>query len=129
VDKFSKIWVGAEVLLFVFVGAAVDIRFLGNVGLMSIILILSALVFRICGVNICLLKTKLNKKEKLFCSIAYLPKATVQAAIGSIPLSAGVAAGNTILTVAVLAIMITAPLGAIGIDYTYKKLLTNSLKE
>lgn len=127
--KFSKIWVGAEILLFVLVGAAVDVRFLSNAGLMSVVLILCALVFRICGVNTCLIKTKLNTKEKLFCSIAYLPKATVQAAIGSIPLTAGIAAGNTILTVAVLAIMITAPIGAIGIDYTYKKLLFHSIKE
>lgn len=123
-NKFSKVWVGAEILLFVLVGAAVDIRFVSDAGLMAVILILSALIFRICGVYICLIKTKLTNREKLFCAIAYLPKATVQAAIGSIPLSAGVAAGNTILTVAVLAILITAPIGAIGIDRTYKKLLT-----
>lgn len=123
-NKFSKVWVGAEILLFVLVGAAVDIRFVADAGLMAVILILSALIFRICGVYICLIKTKLTNKEKLFCAIAYLPKATVQAAIGSIPLSAGVLAGNTILTVAVLSILITAPIGAIGIDRTYKKLLT-----
>ncbi|MBB6631101.1 cation:proton antiporter [Clostridium algidicarnis] len=123
-NKFSKVWVGAEILLFVLVGAAVDIRFVSDAGLMAVILILSALIFRICGVYICLIKTKLTNKEKLFCAIAYLPKATVQAAIGSIPLSAGVLAGNTILTVAVLSILITAPIGAIGIDRTYKKLLT-----
>lgn len=122
--KFSKVWVGAEILLFVLVGAAVDIRFVSDAGLMAVILILSALIFRICGVYICLIKTKLTNREKLFCAISYLPKATVQAAIGSIPLSAGVLAGNTILTVAVLAILITAPIGAIGIDMTYKKLLT-----
>lgn len=127
--KFSKIWVAAEILLFVLVGAAVDIRFLSNAGLMYVILIICALVIRICGVNVCLLKTKLTRKERLFCSIAYLPKATVQAAIGSIPLTSGVAAGNTILTVAVLAIMITAPAGAIGMDYTYKKLLSCSIKK
>lgn len=125
-NKFSKVWVGAEILLFVLVGAAVDIRFVSDAGLMAVILILSALIFRICGVYICLIKTKLTNKEKLFCAIAYLPKATVQAAIGSIPLSAGVEAGNTILTVAVLAILITAPIGAIGIDRTYKRLLTKS---
>lgn len=125
-NKFSKVWVGAEILLFVLVGAAVDIRFVSDAGLMAVILILSALIFRICGVYICLIKTKLTNKEKLFCAIAYLPKATVQAAIGSIPLSAGVLAGNTILTVAVLAILITAPIGAIGIDRTYKKLLIKS---
>ncbi|MFT9494454.1 cation:proton antiporter [Anaerosolibacter sp.] len=124
--KFSKIWVGAEILLFVLVGAAVDISYLANAGFNSVLLILGALVLRILGVNISLLKTKLNFKERLFCSVAYLPKATVQAAVGAIPLSAGVAAGNTILTVAVLAILITAPLGAIGVDYSYKKLLTRT---
>ncbi|QUH27945.1 cation:proton antiporter [Vallitalea guaymasensis] len=124
--KFSKIWVGAEILLFVLVGAAVDIRYLAGAGLISILLVLCALVFRICGVNICLLKSSLNKKERLFCSIAYLPKATVQAAIGAIPLQKGVESGNTILTVAVLAIIITAPLGAIGIDYTHKKFLNHA---
>ena len=125
-EKLSKVWVGAEILLFVLVGAAVDIRFVSDAGLMAVILILSALIFRICGVYICLIKTKLTNREKLFCAISYLPKATVQAAIGSIPLSAGVLAGNTILTVAVLAILITAPIGAIGIDRTYKKLLIKS---
>lgn len=124
--KFSKIWVGAEILLFVLVGAAVDISYLGNAGFNSVLLILGALLLRVIGVNLSLLKTKLNTKERLFCSIAYLPKATVQAAVGAIPLSAGVAAGNTILTVAVLAIMITAPLGAIGVDNSYKKLLTKT---
>lgn len=122
--KFSKIWVGAELMLFVLVGAAVDINYLGNAGVMSVLLILSALVLRIIGVYISLIKTNLNFKEKLFCAISYVPKATVQAAIGAIPLTAGVESGNTILTVAVLAIMITAPLGAIGIDNTYKKFLS-----
>jgi sodium/proton antiporter, CPA1 family (TC 2.A.36) len=122
--KFSKIWVGAEILLFVLVGAAVDIRYLGAAGLGAIALILVALIFRIIGVNLSLIKTPLKQKERLFCSIAYLPKATVQAAIGAIPLSAGVASGHLILTIAVLAIMITAPIGAIGIDLTYKKFLT-----
>ena len=122
--KFSKIWVGAEIMLFVLVGAAVDINSLSGAGPKSILLLLAALALRIIGVNLSLIKTKLNLKERLFCSIAYLPKATVQAAIGAIPLSAGVDAGNTILTVAVLAILITAPIGAIGIDYTHPKLLT-----
>jgi len=122
--KFSKIWVGAEVLLFVLVGAAVNIHFVASAGLASIILIVGALIFRISGVYISLIKTKLTTQEKFFCAIAYLPKATVQAAIGSMPLASGVPAGNTILTVAVLAILITAPIGAIGIDLTYKKLLT-----
>lgn len=121
--KFSKIWVGAEILLFVLVGAAVEIRALKGVGFFSVILILAALLFRTAGVFLSLLKTELSLKEKLFTAIAYLPKATVQAAIGTIPLSQGVLAGNTILSVAVLAIVITAPLGAAGIDHLHKKLL------
>ena len=124
--KFSKIWVAAEVLLFVLVGAAVDISYLKGAGIASIVFILSALVFRIVGVNVSLLGTSLDKKERIFCSIAYLPKATVQAAIGAVPLTAGVGAGNLILTVAVVAILISAPLGAIGVDNTYKKLLHKS---
>ena len=122
--KFSKIWVGAEIMLFVLVGAAVDIRYLMYAGFGAVLLITLALVVRMVGVQLSLAKTQLTFKERLFCSIAYLPKATVQAAVGAIPLSAGVAAGQTILTVAVLAIIITAPLGAIGIDATYKKWLT-----
>ena len=122
--KFSKIWVGAEIMLFVLVGAAVDVRYLMYAGFGAVALIALALVVRMVGVQVSLAKTQLTFKERLFCSIAYLPKATVQAAVGAIPLSAGVAAGQTILTVAVLAIMITAPLGAIGIDATYKKWLT-----
>ena len=124
--KFSKIWVAAEVLLFVLVGAAVDISYLKGAGIASIVFILSALAFRIVGVNVSLLGTSLDKKERIFCSIAYLPKATVQAAIGAVPLAAGVGAGNLILTVAVVAILISAPLGAIGVDNTYKKLLQKS---
>lgn len=124
--KFSKIWVAAEVLLFVLVGAAVDISYLKGAGIASVLFILSALVFRIVGVNVSLLGTSLDKKERIFCSIAYLPKATVQAAIGAVPLAAGVGAGNLILTVAVVAILISAPLGAIGVDNTYKKLLHKS---
>ena len=124
--KFSKIWVAAEVLLFVLVGAAVDISYLKGAGIASIVFILSALAFRIVGVNVSLLGTSLDKKERIFCSIAYLPKATVQAAIGAVPLAAGVSAGNLILTVAVVAILISAPLGAIGVDNTYKKLLHKS---
>jgi len=125
--KFSKIWVGAEMMLFVLVGAAVDIRYLSDAGFKAVLLIFGALILRIAGVYLSLIKTKLSYKERLFCSIAYLPKATVQAAIGAIPLSAGVAAGNTILTVAVLAILLTAPIGAIGIDCSYKKLLTRKV--
>lgn len=122
--KFSKIWVGAEIFLFVLVGAQVDISYLSSAGINSVILIILALLLRIIGVNISLTKTDLNLKERVFCSIAYIPKATVQAAIGSVPLAAGVSAGNTILTVAVLAIIISAPIGAIGIDRTYKKFLS-----
>jgi NhaP-type Na+/H+ or K+/H+ antiporter len=121
--KFSKIWVGAEIMLFVLVGAAVDIRLIAGVGILAVILILIALVFRVTGVGMSLIKTSLNNKERFFCAIAYIPKATVQAAIGAIPLTMGVPSGNLILTVAVLTIMITAPLGAIGIDNTYRKLL------
>lgn len=122
--KFSKIWVGAEILLFVLVGAQVDISYLAGAGISSVLLILAALSLRIIGVSLSLAGTNLSLKERLFCSIAYIPKATVQAAIGAVPLSAGVGAGNTILTVAVLAIIISAPVGAIGIDRTYKKLLS-----
>ena len=122
--KFSKIWVGAEILLFVLVGAAVNISYLASSGLLAVGLIFSALLFRMLGVFTCLIKTKLNSKERLFCGIAYLPKATVQAAIGAIPLAVGMSAGEIILTVAVFAIILTAPLGALGVDLSYKKLLT-----
>lgn len=122
-NKFSKIWVFAELILFVLVGAAVDITYLADAGLLSVLLILLALCFRMLGVLISLIKSPLNKKERLFSSIAYLPKATVQAAIGSIPLTQGVAAGNMILVIAVVAILVTAPIGALGIDLTYNKLL------
>lgn len=121
--KFAKLWVPCELLLFTLVGAAVDISSLKSAGFMTLGLIAVALCFRICGVFLCLVKTTLNKKERLFSAIAYIPKATVQAAIGGIPLAMGIAAGNTILTVAVLAIMVTAPIGAVGIDWTYQKLL------
>jgi NhaP-type Na+/H+ or K+/H+ antiporter len=125
-SKFSKIWVAAELMLFVLVGATVDISYAAKAGILAVALIFVALLIRVCGVLVCLIKTKLNVKEKIFCAVAYLPKATVQAAIGGLPLAAGVAAGNTILTVAVLAILITAPLGAIGVDITYRKMLTRS---
>lgn len=126
--KYGKLWVGAEVFLFVLVGATVNINYLSHVGFKALLLIILALIFRMFGVFICLLKTKLNKKEKLFAMIAYTPKATVQAAIGGIPLSLGLACGDIILTVAVLAIILTAPLGAFAIDLTYKKLLKKSEK-
>lgn len=126
--KYGKLWVGAEVFLFVLVGATVNINYLTHVGFKALLLIILALIFRMFGVFICLLKTKLNKKEKLFAMIAYTPKATVQAAIGGIPLSLGLACGDTVLTVAVLAIILTAPLGAFAIDLSYKKLLKKSEK-
>lgn len=121
--KFSKLWVAAELMLFVLVGATVDIKYAFSAGIMAIVLIFGVLVFRMIGVLICLIKTKLNKKERLFCMISYCPKATVQAAIGSIPLTMGLSCGNIVLTVAVLSILITAPLGAFFIELLYKKLL------
>lgn len=121
--KYAKIWVGAEVFLFVLVGATVDISYLGKVGLNAIIVILSALLFRMAGVFVCLIKSKVELKERIFAMLAYTPKATVQAAIGGIPLSLGLACGDTVLTVAVLAIVLTAPLGAFAIDLSYNKLL------
>lgn len=123
-NKYSKLWVAAQILLFVLVGAAVDIRYALDASLMVILLIFIALVFRTLGVIVSTLKTNFNLKERLFCMISYSPKATVQAAIGAIPLSMGLACGNIILTTAVLSIIITAPLGAFGIDLLYKKLLT-----
>ena len=122
-EKFGKLWLAAEVVLFVLVGAAVDIRYTMEAGLAAIGMILLALIFRSIGVTLCLLGTNLNKKERLFCMIAYLPKATVQAAIGSVPLAMGLPCGKVVLSVAVLAILITAPLGALGMDATYRKLL------
>lgn len=122
-EKFGKLWLATEVMLFVLVGAAVDIRYTMSAGIAAVVMILIALMFRSLGVFLCLLGTPLNKKERLFCIIAYLPKATVQAAIGSVPLSLGLPCGQMVLSVAVLAILITAPLGALGMDLTYKKLL------
>lgn len=121
--KFSKLWIAAEVLLFVLVGATVDIKYAASAGLMAVLVVLGVLVFRMAGVFCCLLKTKLLMKERIFCMIAYTPKATVQAAIGSIPLTMGLPCGKIVLTVAVLAILITAPLGAFGVDMTYKRFL------
>ncbi|MEI0447306.1 cation:proton antiporter [Brachyspira intermedia] len=121
--KYSKLWVAAEIMLFVLVGAAVNINYAIKAGALGIILIFAVLIFRMFGVLVSLIKTKLNKKERIFSMIAYCPKATVQAAIGSIPLSLGFASGEIILVIAVLAILITAPLGAFAIDATYKKLL------
>lgn len=121
--KFSKLWVAAEILLFALVGATVDLNYALSSGFSVIIVIFASLAFRMLGVLLCMVKTKLSIKEIVFCMIAYMPKATVQAAIGSIPLAMGLPCGNIVLTVAVLAILITAPLGAFAIDLTYKKLL------
>ena len=124
--KYSKLWVAAEIFLFVLVGATVNINYLGKVGIKALIVILVALMFRMVGVFVSLLGTSIKPKEKLFTMMAYTPKATVQAAIGGIPLALGLACGDTVLTVAVLAIVLTAPLGAFAIDSTYKKLLNYS---
>lgn len=120
---FNALWTGGEILLFTLVGALVDIKYAYIAGISVIVLVILCLVFRVIGVSLCLVKTNLNFKERLFCVGAYIPKATVQAAIGGIPLSMGLACGQTILTSAVIAIIITAPLGAIIIDKTYKKVL------
>jgi NhaP-type Na+/H+ or K+/H+ antiporter len=127
--KFSKIWVAAELILFVLLGAAVDILFVLKAGLAAVLLIIVAFLIRSVGTWVSLIRSGLNNKEKLFCVIAYLPKATVQAAVGAIPLSLGLASGNIILSIAVLSILITAPLGAIGIDATYQNLLERSHNE
>ena len=121
--KYSKLWIAAEVMLFVLVGATVNIKYALSASIPAILLIITVLIFRMIGVFLCLVGTSLSYRERLFCMIAYCPKATVQAAIGSIPLSMGLPSGNTILTVAVLSILITAPLGAFAIDISYKKLL------
>ena len=122
-EKFGKLWLAAEVLLFVLVGAAVDIRYTMGAGLAAVLMIFTALIFRTIGVLICLAGTALNWKERLFCVIAYLPKATVQAAIGSVPMAMGLPCGQIVLSVAVMAILITAPLGALGMDSTFERLL------
>lgn len=123
-NKFSKLWIASELILFVLVGASVNINYLSSTGILAIILILGVLIFRMFGVFISLLGTPLDRKERLFSMIAYCPKATVQAAIGSIPLAMGLPCGELILSIAVLSILITAPLASFAIDLTYKKLLT-----
>lgn len=122
--KYNKLWVAAEVFLFVLVGATVDLKYAAAAGSNAALLILGAIVFRMSGVALSLIKTNLSRKERLFCMVAYVPKATVQAAIGAIPLTMGLPCGQLVLTVAVLAILITAPLGAAGIDHLYRRLLT-----
>ena len=124
--KYNKLWLGAEVFLFVLVGATVDLRYVVSAGVSAVLLILGALLFRMTGVAVSLLKTGLSKRERLFCMVAYTPKATVQAAIGAIPLSMGLECGNIVLTVAVLSILITAPFGAICVDNLYKRFLEKS---
>lgn len=121
--KYGKLWVAAEVFLFVLVGATVNIGYLSKVGVNALVVIAVALIFRMFGVFLCLLGTSLDKKERLFAMMAYTPKATVQAAIGGIPLSLGLACGEIVLTVAVLAIVLTAPAGAFAMDLSYKKFL------
>lgn len=122
-EKYGKLWLAAEVILFVLVGAAVDIRYTLQAGAGTIFMIAVGLLFRCAGVWLCMIGTELNRKERLYCIIAYLPKATVQAAIGSVPLALGLPCGNIVLSTAVLSILLTAPLGAIGMDLSYKKLL------
>lgn len=125
-SKFSKLWVMAEIMLFVLVGTTLDLNNAFAAGITAVILILGVLLFRMIGVFVCLLKTKLDMKERFFCMLAYTPKATVQAAIGGLPLAMGLSCGNIVLTVSVVAILLTAPLGAFMIDLTYKRLLTKS---
>lgn len=125
-QTYDKLWVGAEVFLFVLVGASVQIESAKAAGVKSIVLIFAVLLFRMIGVYLCVLGTKLNQKERFFCMFAYTPKATVQAAIGGVPLAMGLACGNMVLTVSVISILITAPLGAFLIDWTYKKCLQKS---
>ena len=126
-EKFGKLWIAAEIILFVLVGAAVDIRYTLGAGAAAVGMIFLALAFRAAGVFLCMLHTPLNLQERLFCMIAYLPTATVQAAIGSVPLAMGLPCGRIVLSVAVLAIIITAPLGAFGMDVTYKKFLVREI--
>lgn len=124
--KYNKLWVAAEIMLFVLVGATVDLQYVKDAGLMAVILVCLVLLFRMAGVLLCLVKTKLTPKERVFCMIAYTPKATVQAAIGAIPLSMGLPCGKLVLTLAVLSILITAPFGAVAIDKLYGRLLIKS---
>ena len=121
--KYNKLWLGAEIFLFVLVGMAVDLKYARSAGVGVIVVVVFALVFRMMGVVISIIKTNLNRKERLFCAVAYTPKATVQAAIGTIPLTMGLACGEMVLTVAVVSILLTAPFGAICVDSLYKKLL------
>ena len=125
-SKYNKLWVAAEIMLFVLVGATVDLKYAISAGIVAVCIVCGAMIFRMAGVWLCLFKTKLTGKEKTFCMVAYTPKATVQAAIGSIPLTMGLPCGQIVLTVVVLSILITAPFGAICIDNLYKKLLVKN---
>ena len=125
-DSYNRLWKVFELFLFVLVGISVNLAYVREAGFLAVILILIGLIFRMIGVNFSLIKTNLNKNERLFTSFAYLPKATVQAAIGPVALQMGLASGNLILSVSVIAILLTAPLGAILTDKTYKKLLKKS---
>ena len=125
-SKFSKVWVAAELILFVLVGASVDISYLKSSGIVVAVAVVGILLFRIVGVLVCFIGTNLNKKEVTFCAFSFIPKATVQAAIGGIPLAMGLSSGNIIATTALMAILITAPIGSILIDLTYKKLIEKS---
>lgn len=122
--KFSKIWVPAEILLFVLVGAVVNVKYALAAGIMMVLMLLIGLIFRLAGTYLCVVGTKLNRKERIFCMISQIPKATVQAAIGGVALARGLPCGNIVLTAAVVSILITAPAGALGIEVTYKKLLS-----
>ncbi len=126
-NKYSKLWVFAEIILFVLVGATVDISYIIQGGVMALLLLFLTTVCRCFGTVCCLIKTPLNKKERAFTAIAYTPKATVQAAIGGIPLAMGLSCGPQILMVAVLSILVLAPVGAKLIDYTYTKFLSKSI--
>lgn len=121
--RYNRLWVAAEVFLFVLVGATVNLKYAAAAGVFAVLLIIVGLVFRMVGVFISLLKTNLTLKERMFCMAAYTPKATVQAAIGSIPLTMGLPCGQIVLTVAILSILITAPFGALCIDHCYSKWL------
>ena len=123
--KYNKLWLGAEIFLFVLVGMAVDLKYALAAGVMVILLVVVAILFRMVGVVLSLLKTRLTAGERLFCAVAYTPKATVQAAIGTIPLAMGLECGSMVLTVAVVSILLTAPLGALLVDNLYKRLLNN----
>ena len=125
-STYSKLWIPAEIIVFVLIGAAADISYSMSAGIMTVVVVLAALAFRMAGVFVCLLKTELNMKERLFCMIAYMPKATVQATIGGIPLAMGLPCGPIVLAMAVISILITAPLGAWGIEKNYKRLLSKT---